>query len=114
MIHDAESWWLVAGIITGMVSIISLLLSLLAKYLMLEPMKELKSSIIQLTNHIHELNTFIALQKQENSNHKATLNDIFDELEKHDGVFSKQQAQLDKHKSVLELHDKELKRISQI
>lgn len=101
MKFDAGSWWLLAGIITVMVTVIGALLTIIAKYLIWVPFQDLKISITHLTAQINELNTSLALQKQEHDNQKNNIIDIFDELEKHQGVLDKHQVALDRHEKVL-------------
>ncbi|GAB1371197.1 hypothetical protein MASR1M45_12590 [Candidatus Kapaibacterium sp.] len=48
MKFDAGSWWLLAGIITVMVTVIGALLTIIAKYLIWVPFQDLKISITHL------------------------------------------------------------------
>ncbi len=83
MSFDNGTWWILAGAITIMVTIIGILIGLIMRSMVFNPIKQLSDSINKLIEQINTLNTFIELQKKENDDHKEDMNDIYEELDKH-------------------------------
>lgn len=84
MQFDTGTWWLVAGSIAVMIAIIGTLVSVMAKFIVINPLADLKSAIDLLIVSINELRTFVELQKSQNANHQSQLTEIFSEIDRHD------------------------------
>lgn len=94
MTFDAGTWWLVAGIFALLLSITSVLISAISKYVIMTPLKELKLTIEKLTDQLHSFSIFIEVQKKTNYINEKSTNDILKDIEK--------------QWQIIDLHEKEI------
>lgn len=82
MVFDNGSWYIIVTIISAMVIIIGVMITVISKFVVLNPMSELKRSIDILVATLNEMKTFIELQKSHNLSKDAEIVEIYAEIDK--------------------------------
>jgi chromosome segregation ATPase len=124
---DSGTWFLTAGLITVSVSAIGILLGIIAKYIMYDPMQKnmteqkeanekLTNSITKLTTVMSEFKTFTAVQTEKNITDKEKFDVLFEKndsreimIENINREISKHQNAIHQHQLIIEKHTEEIR-----
>ena len=104
MQFDAGTWYIVATLISIMVIIIGVMITVISKFVVLNPMEALKKSIDILVATISDIKMFMELQKNHNEIYKTQFDEVYCEIDKMNEKLDNSANEISEHKHKLNNH----------